>query len=720
MPLTKVQFKPGITSDVTSYTNEGGWFNGDKIRFRLGFPEKIGGWTKQSSNTYQGSARDLLNWVALDGSNFLGLGTELKYYIEEGGAFSDITPLRVTTSAGDITFSATNGSSTITVTDTAHGALENDFVTFSGAVSLGGLVTAAILNAEHQVVSVTDSNTYTITVSVTANSSDSGNGGSSVVGKYQLNVGLNSAVGGTGWGGGLWGGTVSGAVVTTLNGALNNDANGTGGSGTSITLTSASDFPTSGKIRVGGTDGEVISYTGKSSNNLTGITREAADPDGNRSPHSDGAAVVNATDFFAWGEAAPTGTNLELRTWSHLNFGEDLLINPRDSGIFYWDKTNGLTSRAVELSAATTGVATGTKKSVPTVAKQIILTRKRHVVAFGCDGEGANNSATQGDGVQDPLLIRFSSIGSAIDWFTELDGSNSAGTLRLSTGSTFMQAVQTKREILVYTDNALFGMVDAAGGLVFGLQPISFNITIMSPKSAIAVDDIVFWMGVDTFYVYSGQTQQMACPIKSHVFGDFDFDQQSKVVAGVNSEFSEVWWFYPSLSGNGENDRYVVYNYGEKLWYHGTLVRTAWIDRGTRSNPIAAGNSYLFLHENGVDDDGSAMTAFIESGATDIGDGEQFMFVKRLVPDVKFTGSETTGATVDFTLKARNFPGASYDFTDTGEVTRTATSPVDKYTNQLHLRLRGRSYSMRIESDTIGVQWKLGSPRLDIRPDGRR
>ncbi len=711
MPLTKVQFKPGITSDVTSYTNEGGWFNGDKIRFRLGFPEKIGGWTKQSANTYLGSARDLLNWVALDGSNFLGLGTELKYYIEEGGAFSDITPLRVTTSAGDITFSATNGSSTITVTDTAHGALENDFVTFSGAASLGGLVTAAILNAEHQVVSVIDSNTYTITVSVTANSSDSGNGGSSVVGKYQLNVGLNSAVGGTGWGGGLWGGEVSGVATSTLNtggGDLSNSA-------TTIILSSGTAFPSSGTILI---NSELITFSGKSTNNLTGGGRGALGT--TAAAHSDGSTVKNATSFFAWGEAAPTGTNLELRTWSHLNFGEDLLINPRDSGIFYWDRTDGLNSRAIELSTGTGGIATATKKSVPTVAKQILLTQNRHVVAFGCDGEGANNSATQGDGVQDPLLIRFSSIGSAVDWFTETDGSNSVGTLRLSIGSTFVQAVKTKREILVYTDNALVGMVDVGGTLVFGLQTISTNITIMGPKSAIAVDDIVFWMGVDTFYVYSGQTQQMACPIKSFVFGDFDFDQQSKVVAGVNSEFSEVWWFYPSLSGNGENDRYVVYNYGEKLWYHGVLGRTAWIDRGTRSNPIAAGSSYLFLHENGVDDDGSAMTAFIESGATDISDGDQFMFVKRLIPDVKFTGSETTGATVDFTLKARNFPGESYDFTDTGSVTRTATSPVDKYTNQLHLRLRGRSYSMRVESNTIGVQWKLGSPRLDIRPDGRR
>ena len=242
----------------------------------------------------------------------------------------------------------------------------------------------------------------------------------------------------------------------------------------------------------------------------------------------------------------------------------------------------------------------------------------------------------------------------------------------------------------------------------------------MGPNAAIAAEDFVIWMGVDNFYIYTGQTQQMQCPVKSHVFGDFDSDQRSKVVSGINSEFNEVWWFYPSNTGNGENDRYVVFNYGEQLWYYGTLSRTAWIDRGTRDNPIAASNTHLFLHENGVDDDGAAMTSFIESSATDIGDGENFLFVKRLVPDVKFTGSEISGAVVDFTLKARNFPGESYDFSDSGLVTRTATSPVDEYTGQLHLRLRGRSYSMRVESNTIGVQWKLGSPRLDIRQDGRR
>ena len=704
MPLTKIQFRPGVVNDLTSYTNEGGWNDGDKIRFRIGYPEKIGGWTKQSGNTYLGTTRDLHNWVALDQSDFLGVGTHLKYYIEEGGAFSDITPLRSTTSAGDVTFSASDGSAVITVTDTGHGALENDFVTFSGAASLGGNVTAAILNAEHQITNIVDSNSYTFTASATANSSDSGNGGSSVVGKYQLNVGLDSAVGGTGWGGGLWGGTVSGAAVSTLN-----EGGTLSASDTTITLTSAADFPAAGTILI---ESELITYTGKSTNNLTGCVRGALGT--TAATHADGTAVTNATDFFGWGEAAPTGTNLELRHWSHDNFGEDLILNPRDSNIYYWDKTDGLVTRAVELSTRT-----GTKTSVPQIAKQIMVSdNDRHVIAFGCDSIGASSSDTQGDGVQDPLLIRFSDQENPLVWYPAV--TNTAGELRLGSGSTFVQAVETKREILVFTDKSLHSMQFIGPPLVFGIQLLTANTTIMGPKAAIAAEDFVVWMGVDNFYIYSGQTAQMQCPVKTHVFEDFDFDQREKVVAGINSEFNEVWWFYPSNTGSGENDRYVVFNYGEKIWYYGTLNRTAWIDRGIRNNPIAAGENYLFLHENGVDDDGSAMTAFIESSAQDIGDGEQFMFIKRLIPDIKFTGSETSGASTTLTLKARNFPGQDYDFTDSGTVARTQTSPVDEHTNQLHVRLRGRSYSLRVESNTVGVKWKLGSPRLDARPDGRR
>ena len=438
MPLQKLQFKAGINKDVTPYSNEGGWVDGDKIRFRLGYPEKIGGWLKYSANTFQGVCRALHNWIALDGSNFLGVGTHLKYYIEEGGAFNDITPLRDTTAAGDVTFSASNGSSSITVSDTNHGANINDFVTFSGAATLGGLITADVLNQEYQVDSVTNSGVYVITAkdpttgnAVTANSSDSGNGGSSVVGAYQINAGLNSQVGGTGWGAGTW---------------------GSGG----------------------------------------------------------------------WGLASALTTATEIRLWSHDNFGEDLIINARDSNLYYWDKSGGLSARAVEVSTKAGA------KSVPTVAKQVLVSdQDRHVIAFGCDGINSSSSAAQGNGTQDPLLIRFSSQENAVDWFPTT--SNTAGDLILGSGSEFVQAVETKREILVWTDTSLHSMRFIGPPFTFGLQQLASNITIMGPNAAVATEDVVYWMGIDNFYVYSGQTQQLECTVKDHVFADFNLSQTDKV-----------------------------------------------------------------------------------------------------------------------------------------------------------------------------------------------
>nr|BAR34763.1 constituent protein [uncultured Mediterranean phage uvMED] len=625
MPLRKLQFKPGVNQEITSYSNEGGWRDCDKIRFRFGYPEKIGGWEKYSSSTYLGSARALHNWIALDGSNYLGVGTHLKYYIEEGQAFSDITPIRSTTGAGDATFAATNGSAVITVTDSSHGAVENDFVTFSSAASLGGNITAAVLNVEHQITQIVDANSYKITASATASGSDSGNGGSNTVAAYQINVGLDSVVGGTGWGAGTWG-------------------------------------------------------------------------------------------RGAWGSAEPNGltTTTEIRLWSHDNFGEDLLINARDSNIFYWDRTNNLSTRAIELSTIS-----GTKRSVPTIAKQILVSdQDRHVIAFGCDGLNSSNTAAQGNGTQDPLLIRFSSQEDPIDWFPT--ATNTAGDIRLGAGSTFVQAVETKREILVWTDTALNSMRFIGPPFTFGLQQLASNITIMGPNAAVATEDVVFWMGIDNFYVYAGQTQQLPCTVKNKVFLDFNFSQTAKVVAGVNSEFSEVFWFYPSAASN-DNDRYVVYNYGEKVWYFGNMSRSAWLDRGVRQYPIAAESSYLYNHELGYDDDGSAMNSFIESAAIDIEDGDRFVYINKVIPDLTFSGSTNLSSPqATFTVKARNFPGASFDNTAASAAIRTSESPVEKFTEQLYLRARGRSFAMRIESEALGAKWKLGSPRVDMRPDGRR
>ena len=631
MPLQKLQFRPGINTDITSYSNEGGWVDGDKIRFRLGYPEKIGGWAKYAASVFLGACRSLHNWIALDGSNYLGVGTHLKYYIDEGGSFNDITPIRSTSAAGALTFSASNGSAVITVTHTNHGAVLNDFVTISGASSLGGTITAAILNAEHQVTQVISSSQYEITVSVNANALDTGNGGASVVGEYQINVGLNSQIGGTGWGAGTFG-------------------------------------------------------------------------------------------RGSWGSSAPGGltTTTQIRMWTNDNFGEDLLINPRDSGIYYWDKGAGLSSRAVELSTLSGA------KSAPQICKQVLVSdADRHVIAFGCDPIGASSSDPQGSGVQDPLLIRFSSQENAADWWPT--STNTAGDLIIGSGSTFVQAVETKREILIWTDKSLQSLRFIGPPFTFGLQQLASNITIMGPKAAVGTEDTVFWMGIDNFYTYAGQTKQLECPVKDHVFNDFNFSQVEKVYGGINSEYSEVIWLYPSETnslangGTGENDRYVIFNYKDETWYYGTLDRSAWIDRGTRPYPIASQDGYLYNHEFEYDADGLPMSSFVESSPMDIGDGDKFSLVTKVIPDMTFDGSGALSSPqATFTLQARTNPGANYSSSSSGTTIRTASSPVEEYTEQLNLRVRGRSFSIKIDSSAAGTKWKLGSPRVDIRPDGRR
>jgi hypothetical protein len=710
--IKALKFRPGINREVTSYSNEGGFFDGDKIRFRMGFPEKIGGWEKYSPNQYLGSARRLHNWIGLDSSNFLGIGTHLKYYIEEGTTFNDITPIRQTTSAGDVTFSASNGSTTITVTDTSHGAVENDFVTFSGAASLGGVITATVLNAEFQIVSILDANTYTITSSVAANSSDTGNGGSSVVGTYQVNVGLDQVIGGTGFGAGTWGGVTNGALQTTINegGTFSN-------SDTTLTVTSGTGISNNDFILI---DSEILQVTNVATNDLT-VTRGQSGTDADT--HANGATVFlivgNAdsdNDYVGWGDAATVSVTTQIRLWSHDNFGEDLIINIRDGGLFYWDKSLGLAGRGVELSATSTFSG---EKSVPTVAKQVLVSDiDRHVIAFGCDGVGGSSSATQGDGVQDPLLIRFSSQENPVDWFPT--ATNTAGDLRLGAGSTFVQAVETKREILVYTDKSLHSMRFIGPPFTFGISQLSSNITIMSSASAIATEDVVYWMGIDNFYVHAGQTAQLPCTVKDKIFLDFNLAQRDKVVAGINSEFGEVWWFYPSADSS-ECDKYVIWNYNEKVWYYGSLTRTAWLDRGIRNFPIAAGSGYIFNHELGFDDDGSAMTSFVETSPMDMGDGEKFAFIRRVIPDLTFTGSVTgSSPNATFTVKARDFPGEDFSQTGTGTTTRTATNPVEAFTNKLDYRIRGRSFAIRLDSSALGCKFKMGTPRVDIREDGRR
>ena len=710
MPLTKLQFKPGINREITAYSNEGGWVDCDKIRFRFGYAEKFGGWEKLTTSTYEGTARRLHNWLALDGSNFLGVGTHLKYYIEEGGLFNDITPIRKSTT-NSTTFSATNGSANITVTENNHGAAENDFVIFSGAATLGGLITASILNAEHKIVNIINGNSYTITVSSAANASDTGNGGGGTDAVYLINAGLDSQVGGTGWGAGLFGGTTANAVTTTIAEAGNAEF-----SNSDTTLTVANSNP---GHQIAADDfilieEEILKVTNVSSNDLTVVRAQSGT---SASAHAHGTIVrlsvgndSSSDDFTGWGIAAESGTTREIRTWSHDNFGEDLFINPRDEAVYRWDKTNGLTTRAVEISTISGA------ENVPTVAKQIMVD-ENHLIAFGTNIYGTST--------QDPLLIRFSDDENQL-LFTVRSGS-AANFLTIGSGSEFIQAIKTKREILVWTDVSLHSLRYIGYPLYYGIDQITSSITIMGPKAAVAVEDAVFWMGKDNFYVYAGGTKTLPCTVKDKVFLDFNNEQADKVIAGVNSEYTEVIWFYPSESnslsngGTGDIDKYVIYNYGQGIWYFGTLARTAWIDRGIRQFPIAAGSPNLFNHETGFDDDGSAMSSFIESAPMDIGDGDKFTLVQKVIPDLTFDGSTSQSSpAANFTLKARNEPGENYSNTSAGTATRTSTSPVETFTNQLNLRARGRSFALRVDSDALGVKWRLGSPRVSIRPDGRR
>jgi len=641
MPLQKLQFRPGVNRETTSYTNEGGWFDCDKVRFRFGTPEKIGGWERLSGKSFLGTCRALHPFVALDGTSYIGVGTHLKYYISEGGAYADITPIRETTAAGDVTFAATNGSSTITVTDTDHGANENDFVTFSGAVSLGGQITADVLNQEYQIARVENANTYEIVarevntladitidgqytpVPVVADGSDTGNGGASVVGAYQVQTGLDTTVAGTGWGAGTW-------------------SRGAWGSGATLTA-------------IGDT----------------------------------------------------------LRIWSHDNFGEDLIINIRNGGIYYWDKS---TSSAPFTRAVALSDLAGADATTPTIAKQVLISdRDRHVIVFGCDPE--NNIGTQ-----DPLLIRFSDQENPLVWSAA--ATNTAGDLRIGTGSEIITALETRQQILVFTDTSLHAMQYLGPPFTFGINEIATNVTIAGPLAAVAVDDLVFWMGEEDFYMYTGQVQKLPCSVRSYVFNDFNVSQQEKVTCGVNSAYSEIWWFYPSADSDNIN-KYVVYNYQEQVWYYGALPRSVWLDRGINQYPIAASlDGYLYFHEFGTDDGSvnppASIDAYIESSQMSIGAGDNFVFLSRLIPDVTFNGSTAESPSVDFTLQTRNWPGAAYSSTTDSPVTRSATVPVEQFTNEVNIRLRGRSFAFKIASDETGVGWRLGTPRVDMRQDGRR
>jgi len=629
MPLKKMVFKPGVNREVSRYTSEPGWYECDKVRFRGGYPEKIGGWQRISTSTFLGVCRSLSSWVTLGSIQYIGVGTHLKFYLEEGAAYNDITPLRATTSAGDVTFAATNGSSTLTVTDSSHGAVEDDFVTFTGAASLGGTITAEVLNQEYQVAELVNANSYKITaknpstgVAVAANASDSGNGGSSVVGKYQITTGQAYEVPAVGWGAGTWGG-------------------GTWGTGLSSTE--------------------------------------------------------------------------NIRLWSQAQFGEDLVFGPRDGPAYYWDATNGLSTRAVALTSLSGA------SDVPTTQRLVFVSDvSRFVFCMGTN--------VLGSGTTDPMLIRWSDQESVTNWTPA--ATNQAGDLRLSKGTEIVSARQSREEILVWTDSSLYSLQYQGPPAVWGANLVGDNVSIASQNAVAHSNGVSLWMGKDKFYMYDGRTQPLPCTVRRYVFDDFNTLQYDQVFAGTNEAFHEVWWFYCS-DDSTTIDRYVVYNYLDKTWYYGTMARTAWMDSGLRDSPLAATYTYnLVDHEVGADDKETgtttAITASITSGQFDIDDGHRFALISRVMPDMVFEGSTATSPAATISLLPLANSGSGYNDptsesgNSSGAVTRTATSPVEQYTGQIHTRVRGRQMSLKVESTAEGVRWQLGSPRFDMRVDGRR
>ena len=711
MPLKKLDFKPGVNRERTRDSNEGGWYECNNVRFRQGLPEKIGGWTRINVAKFDGVARSLFNWITLGGQNLLGVGTNLKFYIENGGNYNNITPIRSTTSAGEVTFSAlqttlsaavtstttatigplasisgipdsglvkidsevisytglkdgsltgcTRGASsiiedvststtaathssgatvaffTILVTDADHGAVDNDSVTFSGAVTMGGAITADVLNQEYAIQSVKSSSTYTITAKSLSNttnkfsdivstSSDSGNGGGSVVGTYQINSGSTSATPLEGWG--------------------------------------ASGF---------------------------------------------GAGAWNQ------GEASFD----ELRIWSQSNFGEDLIFGYRNGPLYYFDTSAGLTTtRGVVLSSRTGASEVPSKQNV-----MLVSDINRFVFCFGTNPIGSST--------KDPMLIRWSDQESAVEWNPL--ATNQAGSLRLSRGTEIVSAMQSRQEVLVWTDSSLYSLqyVGINSG-VWGAQILGETTSIASKNSVAMGNGIAYWMGKDKFYMYDGRVQTLPCDVRRYIFNDFNVDQLTQVFGGTNEAFNEVWWFYCSADSS-DIDRYVIYNYSENIWYYGNMARSAWLDSGLRDFPLAATyNNVLVDHERGIDDNETsttaAISAFISSADFDLDDGDKFMFVSRMVPDVSFEGSTGGSPAITLTLSPSSFSGSGLNSplseggNSAGTVTRTATSPVEVYTTQIHTRLRGRQMALKVESSATGVQWQLGVPKVDMRPDGRR
>jgi len=705
MPLQKVLFKPGVSKENTRYTSEGGWYECDKVRFRQGNPEVVGGWEPYSAATYQGVCRSLWNWVTLGGNNLIGVGTNLKFYINQGGLYNDITPIRASSTINNNPFVATNGSATITVTDTSHGAITGDFVTFSGATGLGGNITATVLNAQYQITVLT-ANTYTFTASATANATDasgSPGGGASVVATYQISVGPAIPSPLVGWGAGTWGQT-----ATTW---------GNGGTSTSA-LRLWNQINYGQDLVYGPRTGGIYYWTANNGVTTRGVLLNSLG--GNVTFTNASPTVVTSTVLYTEGAALQFAATTSLPTGISA------------ATTYYVFEVNGLTFKlldaagaAVNTSSTGTGVYVSLIVDVPTVQNNLTVSdTSRFVIAFGCNDYNSN--------VLDPMLIRWSAQDDIYNWTP--DPTNQAGFIRISHGSEIVGIVQTRQEIVMFTDSAVYSLQYLGPPYVWVPQLLGDNISIMSPNSAVIASGVIYWMGVDKFYVYDGRVNTLNCDLRRHVFQDLNQDQSLQVFAGTNEGFNEVWWFYCSASSTAV-DRYVIYNYQEKIWYYGTMERTAWLDSGLQTVPIAAkynstaltGN--LINHETGLNDNttgtATAIDAYISSSEFDIGDGHNFGFVWRVLPDLSFENATNTPAAVaprvTMTLYGLTNSGSGTTSSASGTVIKGSTYVItEEFTGQIFTRMRGRQMIFKISSNQVNTCWQLGAPRIDIRPDGRR
>lgn len=637
MPLQKLQFRPGLNREGTDYSNEGGWYDGDKIRFRSGFPEKIGGWTRVINPQFLGTCRSLWNWLDLGGANYLGIGTNKKYYIEYGGGYNDVTPI-ITTNGTALApphqlaanpLATTSGSPIVTITDGNYNPSVGDYVIITSSVSVGGLS----VNGEYVVQTVPTSTTFTINFG--SNASSTATGGGTVLLEYEYPVGLDFATQGNGWGTGPW---------------------SRGG----------------------------------------------------------------------WGSSYSSGITQQLRLWSNDNYGADLVIAPRGGAIYYWQSLLGLSVRAKDLGDLSTFKGYQ-GQFVPNKTNQVVASAiQRFVIAMGANSYDPTNSET----AFNPMLVRWSDQENPYEWVPA--ATNQAGEFPLSNGSFIMGARTTRQEILVWTDSAIYSMQYLGAPYVWGFQVLMDNISVISPNAMITVNNVTYWMGTDKFYMYSGRVETLPCSLRQYIFNDINKDQAYQVFSGTNEGYNEVWWFYVSAESQANQiDKYVIYNYLDRVWYYGTMARTAWLDSGIRPYPIAANyENRLLYHESAVDDV-SGLTpvpieAYVQSSDFDIGDGHNFGFVWRILPDVNFNGSNVNNPVVTMTVKPRQNSGTPYGTADNPSVVSSdnygtaGVYNIQQFTGQVYTRLRGRQLAFRIESTGLGVSWQLGSPRIDIRPDGRR